>query len=226
MKPSLDRALRIVWLAIGVLLLASLAAALLFVAAGFLRTRTAPDEAARAAGDAVAPPSGPLRPGRAVDVAGTATRLVPVVHGGGHAPGLAAPGRIEGLANVVFLDPDGGARLLLDRPALVRTLWHPTEEGAGQGPWIAYEIAFGGGAAPGPPGLYVSDLDGTNLRPVIRPPLRYRSHQPWSEGRILVVAADESGAPRTFLYDVAEGRLTPFAALDSAVAEAAGIVER
>ncbi len=70
----------------------------------------------------------------------------------------------------------------------------------------------------------MSELDGTGLRPVIWPPLRYRSHRPWGEGRILVLAADESSAPRSFLYDVAQRRLTPFAALDSAVAEAGRIV--
>ena len=81
-----------------------------------------------------------------------------------------------------------------------------------------------------PCGLYVTDVEGRNLRPVLRPPLRYQSHQGmerrhgswctrWSRRRAQPVD-EERMRQRAFLYDVASGRLSPYAALDSAAARA------
>lgn len=226
MKPSLDRILKVVWLAIGGLLLGSLLVALVFVAAGFLRTRGASEAATAAASGVPSSSARPARAAAALAVAGTDTRLVPVERGGGTPP-LSGPGRLHGLVNAVFLDPGGEARLLLDRPALIRSVWYPAangEETAGSS-WIAWEIAFGEAAAGAPSALYLSDLDGRTLRPVVEPPLRYRAHQSWDAGRILVFAEDEAGTPRAFLYDDARRRLAPFAALDSTLIEARRIAE-
>lgn len=223
MKPSLDRALRIVWLVIGVLLLGTLVVSLAFFAAGFLRTRGAAADADRAVAEAVpaeADGAG-VRLTLPQRVRGTDTRIAFVVRPGAPAPRAPEPGRVQGVVNVVFLDPDGAPRLLLDRPAEVREVRFPAEGEEGEEPqrWITYEIAHGGEVA-----LFLSALDGRSLRHVVAPPLRYLAHRPFGPGRVLVYAM--AGAPprqRAFLYDVDAAALTPFAALDSVAAEAARI---
>ncbi len=83
--------------------------------------------------------------------------------------------------------------------------------------------------------LYVSDLDGRGLRPVLRPPLRVGQTQPLDAGRMLVYALEPAAGQaveegrmrqRAFVYEVASGRLSPYAALDSAAARAARILGR
>ena len=224
MKLSLDRVLKWTWLVIGVLLLGSLLAALVFVAAGFLRTRGATDAAEEVVAEGVEP-----RERRGVrltlprDVRGTETRVAFVVREGGAGGRLAEPGRVQGVENVVFVDPDGSARLLLDRAAEIREVRFPAPGDAGEeaAAWITYEIAGGRGAA-----LYVSGVDGRGLRAVVEPPLRYVAHRAFGAGRILVYAAEDGVPQRAFLYDVVSGSVVPFAALDSVAARARGGVER
>lgn len=236
MKPSLDRALRLVWLAIGVLLLGAVAVSLVLLVAGHLRTRGATEQAVRAA---VGRPAGEPREvvvGMPEPLRGTGTRIAFVEHASAAPAPRAGAGRRQGVVNVVFLDADGGARLLLERPALIREVrYPPADSGAADahpGGWITYEIVFADGAAAAPDpaapsALYLSTVDGRALRPVVEPPLRYRAHHPFGAGRILVYAAGaDSPRQRAFVYDVAAGTLTPFAALDSVAGEAARLLGR
>jgi hypothetical protein len=245
-KPSLDRTLKLLWLAIGILLLTFLVGGGAMILAQVIGNRGAGDAAVRVAGE-----GGPAREEpRAVRFAepqrihGTTTRLVPVEYGRAYQPdggGYASGARYtsEVVANVVFLD-DAGARLLLDRPAHVESIDYPRAADAVQR-WIAYRIAFDDTNRDGKldrrdaSSLYVTDLEGRNLRPVLRPPLRLRTFQALDAGRMLVYALEPpAGAAvdedrmrqRVFIYDVASGRLAPYAALDSTVARAAQILGR
>jgi hypothetical protein len=222
MKPSLDRALRIVWLVIGVLLLGTLLVSLVFVAAGFLRTRGAGEAADRAVAEGVAGEAGGgVRLTLPQAMRGTDTRIAFVAREGGRAARAPEPGRVQGVVNVVFLDADGAARLLLDRPAEIREVHFPAAGVAEEGMegWITYEIGSGGEV-----GLYLSDLTGRALRPVAVPPLRYLAHRPFGAGRLLVSALDgDPPRQRAFLYDPEAGSLEPFTALDSVADEAGRI---
>jgi hypothetical protein len=222
MKPSLDRALRIVWLVIGVLLLGTLLISLVFVAAGFLRTRGAAEAADRAVAEGVAGEAeGGVRLTLPQAMRATETRIAFVAREGGRAARAPEPGRVQGVVNVVFLDADGSARLLLDRPAEIREVHFPAAEGESDAsrPWITYEIDFEGEV-----GLYLSDVDGRALRPVAVPPLRYLAHRPFGAGRLLVYALDgDPPRQRAYLYDPAAASLEPFTALDSLADEAARI---
>jgi hypothetical protein len=237
MRLTLDRALRIVWLAIGVLLLGVLLVSLVLVLAGFLRTRGATEAAAGAAAEGVrgAPEAG-VRAGLPEALAGTSTRVVFLERARpGAAEGAPAAGRRGGLVNLVFLDPDGGARLLLDRPAYIREVRYPPAEpgagapGAEPAPWLTYEMALEDSDGDGmlgerdAAGLYVSDVDGGRLRPVVEPPLRVRGYRRHGAGELLVYVTGEDGAERALLYGVEAGRLSPFVALDSATLLAARI---
>lgn len=254
MKPSLDRTLKLLWLAIGVLLLTILAAGGVLILAQWIGNRGAADAAVRVASEARAPREEPraVRYGPPMPIRGTATRIVMVGYGTGHyGPGLTGEygdgGRRSGAeVNVMFLDA-AGARLLLDRPAFIHRVSYPQpdlEPGmdlpAGAA-WISYVLALDDTNRNGrlderdASALYVSNLDGKNLRPVLRPPLRYESHHALDAGRILVYALEPpAGAEveedrmrqRAFIYDVASGRLSPYAALDSAAARAGQILRR
>jgi hypothetical protein len=146
--------------------------------------------------------------------------------------------------NVIFVD-DQGARLLLDRPAYIRVIDIPGGPDDSQADpaqdWIAYELALEDGNKDGrlderdPRSLYVSGLDGRNLRPVVQPPLRASEYAPIRAGRMLVYAMEPVAGTagnqartrqRAFIYDVASGRLMPFQALDAAGEQAAAILAR
>jgi hypothetical protein len=145
--------------------------------------------------------------------------------------------------NVVFLD-DQGARLLLDRPAYIGEVRYPRPRdpsaSASQN-WISYQVAMEDGNGNGqlddrdPRSLYVTDLEGRNLRPVIRPPMRLLEHQAIGPGRILVYAleppqgqqvTEDRMRQRAFVYETATGKLLPFNALDAATDRAADILAR
>jgi hypothetical protein len=83
--------------------------------------------------------------------------------------------------------------------------------------------------------LYVTDLQGRDLRPVLGPPLRYQAHEAFGPGRILVHALEpprgeavpeERMRQRAFVYDVRTGQLAAYAAMDSAADRAASILAR
>jgi hypothetical protein len=152
-------------------------------------------------------------------------------------------GRMSGAeVNVMFVDA-AGARLLLDRPAYIREVDYPfPREGENQPrTWISYVVALDDTNRDGKldgrdaVALYVTDLDGRNLRPVLGPPLRYQSHEELGPTRILVYALqppagatvdEERMRQRAFIYDLASGQLAPYAALDSAAERAGRILQR
>lgn len=245
MKPSLDRSLKLLWLVIGALLLLLLGVGGVMILSQVIGNAGAGSEAERVAGDA--PPAAraaqPVRYGMPDSIRGTATRIVMVDAGGlayerrRESYSSSAPARSE--ANVMFLDDADGVRLLLDRPAYIREVSYPRpgEKEAPRG-WISYVLALDDTDRSGKldshdkVALFVTDLEGRNLRPVLRPPLLYQSHEALGPTRILVyalqppagAAVDEGRMPqRAFIYDVASGQVAPYAALDSA-AERAGLI--
>lgn len=247
MKLSLDRSLRVIWLLIGILLLLFLLAGSVMVATQLIGNLGAGESAVRVASQAQAPRDEPraVRFGAPQTIRGTATRVASVEYGRAHEPdsyGLSGSGgyREPALVNLIFLDGEG-ARLLLDRPAFIADWQGPPADGAARS-WIAYRIALedanGDGRLDGrdPAALYVTDLEGRNLRPVIRPPLRVKDYRALDASRMLVYAleppagqpnvAEERWRQRAFIYDVTSGTLSPHAALDSAAARARQILAR
>ncbi|HEX8670874.1 MAG TPA: hypothetical protein VF710_03255 [Longimicrobium sp.] len=160
------------------------------------------------------------------------------------------------IVNVIFITPGAPqGRILLDHPAYIDDLHYPSLEqtdrylSPGTGSvvdslqtWISYEIADrdtnrdGKLSAADQAGLFVSALDGTGLRRVLPDPFQLVSHEPTPDRRGLLVMAleppqgkkvkQEEMRQRSFIFDVASGRLTPYAALDSAADRAARIVGR
>ena len=251
MKLSLDRTFRVVWLVVGGLLLLFLLVGGVLIAAQWIGNAGAAEDAERVAGTAQPPrdESRVVRYELPVAIRGTSTRMVLVLPGeeSGRSRSDYYDGRGGGSwVNVIFLD-DSGARPLLDRPAYIRDVDHPEQQGRNAAPsdslqtWITYVMALDDSNrndemdSQDAQGLYVSDVEGRNLRPVLRPPLRYVGYQPMAGGRMLVYAleppagqqVDEKRMPqRAFIYDVASGRLSPYTALDSAVARAVQVVGR
>jgi hypothetical protein len=254
MKFSLDRSFRIIWLIVGGLVLVTLLIAGGLVVAQLVGNAGAGKEAVRIVESAATErtEARAVRYGEPTPIRGTATRMVLVGNGQGHERGAGyASGDYGGgngpQVNVIFLDAEG-ARLLLDRPAFIRdvdapgpTRTPPAGEPVIERRWIAYVMAVDDSDGNGrlderdATGLYVTDLDGRALRPVLRPPLRYRTHEALDASRMLVYALEPpAGKPvdeermrqRAFIYDVATGQLSPYAALDSAAARAAQILAR
>jgi hypothetical protein len=255
MKLSLDRTFRVIWLVVGGLVLVFLLVAGVLVAVQWIGNAGAADDAVRVASEAQPARDEPravryLTPQR---MRGTDTRIVLMSYGVAHEPSGTSYGVYDTRAgdgtpwvNAVFLDADG-ARLLLDRPAYIRDVRYPVLEGRGypEGDslqaWITYVMAVDDTDRNGRldhrdrEGLYVSDVEGRGLRPVLRPPLIYTSHQAMEGGWMLIYALEPPAGQqveldrmrqRAFVYDVASGRLSPYAALDSAAARAGQILGR
>ncbi|HEX8213015.1 MAG TPA: hypothetical protein VF584_22760 [Longimicrobium sp.] len=158
------------------------------------------------------------------------------------------------LVNVIFLTPGAPrGRLLLERPAIIQNFRYPPPEQVRDNMvpyaepdalqnWIVYDITDrdtnGDGrlTSADRAALHVSALDGTGLRRVLTEPYEVISHAPTPDGRGLLVLAleapkgkevkQEEMRQRSFIYDMASGRLAPYAALDSAADRAARIVGR
>jgi hypothetical protein len=245
MKPSLDRTLKTLWLVIGALLLLFLLAGLVMVLSQVAGNAGAGREAERVAGGGERPAAKEpiaVRYGMPDSILGTATRIVRVDDGTAQSRRSSYEssgyGGSESSANVMFVD-ETGVRLLLDRPAFIREVSYP-RTGNKEAPreWISYVVALddtdrsGRVDAPDAVALYVTDLDGRNLRPVLGPPLRYRSHAAFGPDRILVHALEGAGddetrmRQRAFLYDVRSNQLAPYAAMDSAAERAGRILQR
>jgi hypothetical protein len=245
MKLSLDRSLRMIWLLIGILLLLLLLAGGAMIVAQLVGNLGAGDDAVRVVSQAQPPreEARAVRYGEPHPIRGTATRLVQVEYGRAFSPdgGYASGGRYtrETVVNLIFVDAQG-ARLLLDRPAYVGSVsWPRPDEPARS--WIVYQISLDDANRDGkldardPTSLYVSDLEGRNLRPVIRPPLRVKDYRMLDADRVLVYALEPPAGPavaeerwrqRAFVYDAAAGRLSPYATLDSAATRAGQILSR
>ena len=256
MKLSLDRSLRMIWLVIGAVLLLFLLGGGLMVVSQLVRNAGAGDDAVRVASEQPRPAAEQqaraVRYGPPVPIRGTDARMVPVEHGRGYEDRdyASTASRYGGnQVNAIFLDADGSARVLLESPAYIRNVRYPrpsdtrvVDESAWDADWITWEVAMddtnrnqrldsGDEVA-----LFVTDLAGRNLRPVLRPPLRYRGHSVHGPGQMLVYALEpppggekvdeDRMRQRAFLFDLASGRLSPHAALDSAAASAARILAR
>jgi hypothetical protein len=275
MEPGSDRLLKRVWLVNGFILLALGVLSLGMVLYTLFTEFRGPTEPAVRVGagkpDAASVPRA-IRYGAPVPIRGTATQLVTVHHGEADQP----PGKAYGMAetwssgghgyyradgplvNVIFLIPGAPqGRILLDRPAFIGELNHPSVSGRAARvildpseviaadslqTWISYEIADrdtnGDGklSAEDRAGLFVSALDGSGLRRVLPETYWLVSHAPTQDRRGLLVMAlepprgkevkQEEMRQRSFIYDVASGRLAPYAALDSAADRAARIVGR
>jgi hypothetical protein len=146
------------------------------------------------------------------------------------------------IVNVAFLPGNGApGHLLFDRPAFVKEVSYPGGSyghGDSLQTWIAYEVVLTDSNGDGSLDenddreLLVSDLDGNNVRHVLPRGLRLDKYSVRDTKTMVVTALDLSKqtsadgdavrrAPElAFLYDVATGRLQPFAALDSLVARA------
>jgi hypothetical protein len=251
-KASLNRTLALLWLAIGVLLLLFLVGVLGMIVTQAIRNAGAGSEAVRIATEDQPMRQEPraIRYTPPLDVRGTQTRIVMVSYGADHEAsfmfegGYASSGPRTASVNVIFVDANG-ARLLLDRPAYIRDVSYPhrTEDDPLDPPrsWISYVVALDDTNGNGElehrdaATLYVTDLDGRDFRPVIRPPLRYHHHGVLDPARILVYALEPPAGQdveekrmrqRAFVYEVASGRLSPYAAVDSAAARAGQILQR
>jgi hypothetical protein len=249
MMLSVDRALRAIWLSIGVLLLGFLLVLAVVAVTGWIRTMGADEAAVRVARESGAPreEARAVRVGIPDSIRGSSVMIAMVGNGrdylvrefamSGYAGHKGAP-----MVNVVFLD-DQGARLLLDKPAYLAEVRYPRprDPASASQNWISYQVAMEDGNGNGqlddrdPRSLYVTDLEGRNLRPVIRPPLRLLEHEPIGPGRILVYAleppqgqqvAEDRMRQRAFVYETATGKLLPFTALDAATERAASILAR
>jgi hypothetical protein len=252
MKLTVDRALRWIWLLIGAGLLLFLIVGGVLAVAQMIGNAGASEDAVRVAKEAGAPRQEvrAVRYHTPVPIRGTDTRMVLIGYGEGYEPGpslsgggYAGYGREAPEVNAVFLDA-AGARLLVDRPAFIHDVRLPGEgrsHADSLATWITFVMSLDDADGNGrlddrdPPALYVTDRDGRNLRAVLRPPLRYRAHQALDGARMLVYALEPPAGQRVdadrmrqraFIYDVASGQLSPYAALDSAAARAAQVLGR
>lgn len=256
---DIDRWLKRVWMVNGVLLLA-----LLILGTGALLVSWL--SGAFGGKDAVVAPdttrSGPVKP-RAVrfsapsEIWGTKSRVVVVRYGKGQqGAGLSGSGMNEQgfysysgdrdsngpMVNLIFLTGTQPGRVLLDKPAYVSWLRYPREKDDSLQRWITYHIALedtnddGRLDSDDRVDLYVSDLDGSNLRRVLPAGMRLLDEDPLGDGRHLIVTAlqvprdwrgsDDELPQRSFLYDVTTGATAPYAALDSLVQRAARVLGR
>jgi len=246
----LQSVLRWVWLIIGLLLLVLLVSAVVFVARESLGGRggaTSAADSMRHDSAARETAARQLRYDLPQPVAGGALRVVLVRSGSGYdAESYSRSSRGEGaIVNVAFLEGDG-ARLLLDRPARIRTVAFPGARGMGREMdgtarddslrWIVYEMALDDTDGNGrideldSRTLYVSGLDGHGLRRVLPRGFEVRDWGVQPGGSLVVTALQlgkgkEPLRQRAFVLDAA-GAVRPYAALDSVVGVAAGIVAK
>ena len=247
---DIDRWLKRLWLVNGVLvlILMVLGTGVLLVtwlsgAFGSKNAVIAPDAIGGATSKPRAVRYSPPRP-----IWGTKTRIVVVRYGKGQqGPGMSF-GSYEyrdedgPVVNFLFLTGTAPGRVLLDKPAYVGDYNYPRSKDDSLEHWVTYRIAFEDTNADGRldsedrGDLYVSDLDGSNLRRVLPAGMRLLDDHPVGDGRHLVVTAlqvpkdwrgsDDELPQRAFLYDVTTGTTTPYAALDSLVRDAARTLAR
>ena len=247
---DLDRWLKRVWMVNGVLLLVlmllgtgALLVTWLSGAFGGKNAVLAPAQTSGADAKPRAVRYSPPRP-----IWGSKTRVVVVRYGKGQQGAGGGFGSYEyreedgPVVNLLFLTGTAPGRVLLDKPAYVGDFDYPSSKDDSLQHWLTYQIAFedtnGDGRLDSDDrvDLYVSDLDGSNLRRVLPFGMRLVDHHAAGDGRHLVVTAlqvpkdwrgsDDELPQRAFLYDVPTGTTAPYAALDSLVRDAARVLAR
>ncbi len=247
---DLDRWLKRVWMVNGVLLLVlmllgtgALLVTWLSGAFGGKNAVLAPAQTSGADAKPRAVRYSPPRP-----IWGSKTRVVVVRYGKGQQGAGRGFGSYEyreedgPVVNLLFLTGTAPGRVLLDKPAYVGDFDYPSSKDDSLQHWLTYQIAFedtnGDGRLDSDDrvDLYVSDLDGSNLRRVLPFGMRLVDHHAAGDGRHLVVTAlqvpkdwrgsDDELPQRAFLYDVPTGTAAPYAALDSLVRDAARVLAR
>ncbi len=248
-----ERLLKRVWLVNGILLLALLGALgiwlLVNLASGLLHRETRVATVGEGTATEHAPRA--IRYDTPQTIWKSTARVVLVHYGEAFQrpfEGLGSKGysseRYTPYVNVIFLEPgDHPAHLLLNRPALIRSVSFPRSQDDSLQSWITYEIAFedtdgdGGLDEDDAVSLYVSDLHGAAFHPVLPADWSVLAQEPLGDGRHIIVLALRSTAPddrrtletapeRAFLHDVQTGRTEPYPALDSLAARAGRIVGR
>jgi len=146
------------------------------------------------------------------------------------------------VVNLIFLTGAQPGRVLFDKPAYLGWFDYPRSKEDSLERWMTYHIAFEDTNKDGRldgddrDDLYVSDLDGSNLRRVLPSGMRLLGEEAVGDGRHLLVTAlevpkdwrgsDDELPQRAFLYDVSTGTATPHAVLDSLVLRAARVLGR
>lgn len=250
---DMDRWLKRLWLVNGVLLLVLMVLGtgtlLVTLLSGVLGSKNAVMAPDGTQGSAVKPRAVRYSPPR--PIWGTKTRIVVVRYGKGQqgsASGLGSYSYDEyrdedgPVVNFIFLTGTAPGRVLLDKPAYVGEYNYPRSKDDSLQHWVTYRIALEDTNADGRldsddrADLYVSDVDGSNLRRVLPAGMRLLDDHAVGDGRHLVVTAlqvpkdwrgsDDELQQQAFLYDVTTGRATPYAALDSLVRDAARTLAR
>jgi len=247
---DMDRWLKRLWLINGVvlLILLVLGTGTLLVtwfsgAVGGRNAVVAPDATGGAAVKPRAVRYSPPRP-----IWGTKSRIVVVRYGKGQQRSGMGFSSYEyrdddgPVVNFLFLTGTAPGRVLLDKPAYVGDYDYPSSKDDSLQHWVTYRIAFGDSNGDGRldsddrGDLYVSAVDGSNLRRVLPAGMRLLDEHEAGDGRHLIVTAlqvpkdwrgsDDELPQRAFLYDVTTGTTTPYAALDSLVRDAARTLAR
>lgn len=249
MTSRLDKALKWLWLVNGVALFPALAAIGLILASEMMDDLWRPDRD----GVAIAPTTGtPIGP-RAIrydppgNIKGTEASIITVRYGRAFQEAtekqyvrIAGSGSKSAsfwdgpVVNVIFLNSEEGTQhLLLDRPAYIWSVDWPHEEETEQ-EWISYQMALEDSNGDGQldedddATLFLSDLDGRNLRRILGDGLVVEWHGAHHGGaQILIYALDrsagESGTPvdqlpqQALLFDIETGETAPFSDLNGLV---------
>lgn len=245
MAVSLDRALKLIWVTIGGLVLVSLVAGLVVAVVSWSLLGGGGDAGSAADADAaaaeVAPPAPTLRYEVPQPVRGSAWRTMEVYRVGPNRAGIASYGPTRDAVNVIFLSPTGEARLAFDRPVLLRAVDVPREAADSLQRWVVYDAAVAdtdgdGVLTPADRStLFVGDLEGRGLRPVLPDGVVARGHATLGDGRLLVLALVPPSAgtdvpasqwpQRAFVYEVDTSRLVALAAVDSLAERARALAE-
>jgi hypothetical protein len=173
---------------------------------------------------------------------GSPVQLVAVAYGAGYTDvvglegysGMSVSRPRDPVVNIVFLDPGGQARLLLEKPAYIPRFDFPQTDRDSLQSWISYEIATEDTDRNGRldekdrTRLYLTDREGRGLRSVLPDGLRLLWHGPMDGGRrILVLAlqepasvsriADDQLPEVAYVVDPSTGTAEPYAALNAVV---------
>ena len=203
---DMDRWLKRLWMVNGVLLLVLLVfgigAFLVTWLSGAFGSKNAVLAPNPTRGAAVKPRAVRYSPPR--PIWGTKTRIVIVRYGKrqqGAEPGFRSFASDEyrdedgPVVNLLFLSGTAPGRVLLDKPAYVDDFDYPRSKEDSLQHWVTYRIAFEDTNADGRldsddrGDLYVSDLDGSNLRRVLPAGMRLVDQHEVGDGRHLVVTA-------------------------------------